>query len=184
MTEFSALFRPGMIGSLELENRIVMPAMASQLPEADGRLSERLLDYYRARAGGGVGLIIPAYAAVSDDCPLMFNMALCDDSWIEDWRKLIDTIHDHGIKVGVQLMHVGMLYLFAGFVPKGITMKVASEIHRTPPEMPYQVVTEDDIQRYIEDFARAAYRAKEAGADMVEVHSCHGSLAGMFMTCP
>ncbi|MFO8101042.1 MAG: NAD(P)/FAD-dependent oxidoreductase [Dehalococcoidia bacterium] len=182
MTDFSALFQPGRIGSLELENRLLMPAMASQLPEADGHLSERLLDYYRARAGGGVGLIIPAYAAVSNDCPLMFNMALCDDRWISDWRKLIDSIHEHGVKVGVQLMHVGMLYLFAGFVPKGITMKVASEIPRIPPEIPYQVVTGDDIERYIEDFARAARRAKEAGADMVEIHSCHGSLAGMFMS--
>ncbi len=182
MPDFSALFQPGKIGHLEIENRIVMPAMASQLPEPDGRLSERLLDYYRARAKGGAGLIIPAYAAVSDDCPLMFNMALYDDSWIEDWRKLVDTIHEYGVKVGIQLMHVGMLYLFAGFVPKGITMKMPSEMIWVSPEMPRKVLTEDDIERYIEDFAQAAYRAKEAGADMVEIHSCHGSLAGMFMT--
>ena len=133
MTDFSAIFQPGKIGSLELENRLVMPAMASQLPEPDGHLSERLLAYYRARAKDGVGLIIPAYAGVSADAPLMFNMAIYDDSWIDDWRTLIDTIHEYGVKVGIQLMHVGMLYLFAGFVPKGIAMKVPSEMPWIPP---------------------------------------------------
>ena len=182
MTDFSPIFQPGQIGSLKLKNRLVMPAMASQLPEPDGHLSDRLLDYYRARAKGGVGLIIPAYAGVSADAPLMFNMAIYDDSWIEDWRKLVDAIHEYDVKVGIQLMHVGMLYLFAGFVPKGITMKVPSEIPLITDALPYDVVNKDDIERYIDDFGQAASRAKEAGADMVEIHSCHGSLAGMFMS--
>lgn len=182
MTDFSTLFQSGNIGSLRLENRIVMPAMASQLPELDGRLSERLLDYYRARAEGGVGLIIPAYAGVSADAPLMFNMALRDDSWIEDWSRLIDVIHNYGVKVGVQLMHVGMLYLFAGFVPQGVTMKVPSEMPWLSDDIPYQVLDQDDIDRYVDDFGQAARRAKEAGADLIEIHSCHGSLAGMFMS--
>ena len=159
-----------------------MPAMASQLPEPDGHLSERLLDYYRARAKGGVALIIPAYAGVSADAPLMFNMAIYDDNWIDDWRKLVDSIHKYDVKVGIQLMHVGMLYLFAGFVPKGATMKVPSEMPWLTDSLPYEVVTKGDIERYIDDFAQAALRAEKAGADMVEIHSCHGSLAGMFMT--
>lgn len=182
MTDFSALFQPGYIGSLQLNNRIVMPAMASQLPEPDGRLSERLLDYYRARAEGGVSLIIPAYAGVSADAPLMFNMALYDDSWIADWAKLVETIHGYGVKVGIQLMHVGMLYLFAGFIPKGVTMKVPSEMPWLGDDIPCQVLSQEDIDRYIDDFGQAARRAREAGADLIELHSCHGSLAGMFMS--
>lgn len=159
-----------------------MAAMASQLPEPDGRLSVRLMDYYRARAQGGVGLIIPAYAGVSDDAPLMFNMAIYDDSWINDWQQLIDVIHGYDVKVCIQLMHVGMLYLFAGFVPKNVTMKVPSDISWLTHPLPTEVVSKDDIEKYISDFTSAALRAKKAGADMVEIHSCHGSLAGMFMT--
>ncbi|MFO8010888.1 MAG: FAD-dependent oxidoreductase [Dehalococcoidia bacterium] len=182
MIDYSSLFQPGKIGSVELGNRIIMPAMASQLSEPDGRLSKRLLDYYLARASGGVGMIIPAYAAVSDDSPLMFNMAIYDDEWIDEWRKLVDAIHQYGVKVGIQLMHVGMLYLFAGFVPKGTTMKVASETPWLREDMPHQVLTIPEIERYVDDFSQAARRASEAGADMVEIHSCHGSLAGMFMS--
>ncbi len=182
MADFSALFQPGRIGSLELDNRLVMPAMASQLPEPDGHLSDRLLDYYRARAKGGIGLIIPAYAGVSADAPLMFNMAIYDDIWLEDWRRLVNTIHESGVKIGIQLMHVGMLYLFAGFVPKGFTMKIPSEMPWLTDSLPCEVITKENIERYVDDFAQAALRAKKAGADMVEIHSCHGSLAGMLMT--
>lgn len=182
MTDFSPLFQPGRLGTLRIENRIIMPAMASQLAEPDGRVSERLLDYYRARAQGGAGLIIPAYASVSADCPLMFNMSIYDDSWTSDWARLIDAIHQHGAKAGIQLMHVGMLYLFAGFVPKGAAMKVLAPMPWVREDIPCDVLTGESIQRYIQDFAGAARRAKQAGADLVEVHACHGSLAGMFMS--
>lgn len=182
MNPYSPLFEAGRIGSLQIENRIVMPAMASQLAEPDGRLSQRLVDYYRARAEGGAGLIITSYASVSADAPLMFNMAISDDSWIEDWRKLIAVLHSGGVRVGIQLMHVGMLYLFAGFVPKGAAMKVPSPVPWVKEDIPTHVLTVEDIEGYIEDFAQAARRARDAGADLVEIHSCHGSLAGMFLS--
>ena len=47
---------------------------------------------------------------------------------------------------------------------------------------PYHVLSEEDIDRYVEDFAKAARRVKEAGADAVELHACHGCLAGSFMS--
>lgn len=182
MNPYLPLFEPGRIGSLRIENRIVMPAMASQLADPDGRLSQRLIDYYRARAEGGAGLIITSYASVSADAPLMFNMGIFDDSWIADWRRLIEVLHAGGTRVGIQLMHVGMLYLFAGFVPKGATMKVPSPVPWVKPDIPVQVLTAEDIERYTRDFAQAARRAREAGADLVEIHACHGSLVGMFMS--
>ncbi|NQT48715.1 MAG: FAD-dependent oxidoreductase, partial [Chloroflexi bacterium] len=182
MSDFSALFQPGNIGTLRLENRIIMPAMGSQSADADGRVNERFIQFYRIRAQGGVGLVIPSYAGVSTDCPLMFNMAIHDDSWIKDWKALADAVHEAGAKFGVQLMHVGMLYIYAGFVPKGVSIKVPSMTPWLDLDKPYHVLGEEDIERYVEDFGEAARRVKEAGADLVELHSCHGCLAGMFMS--
>jgi 2-enoate reductase len=51
------LFEPGGIGKLTLKNRIVIAAMGNLLVEMDGRLSQRGIDFYVARAKGGVGLI-------------------------------------------------------------------------------------------------------------------------------
>ena len=147
MNPYAPLFQPGKIGSVRIENRIVMPAMASQLAEPDGRLSQRLIDYYRVRAEGGVGLIITSYASVSADAPLMFNMGISDDSWVDDWRRLIEALHACGTRVGIQLMHVGMLYLFAGFVPKGATMKIPSPVPWVKGDIPTHVLTGEDIER-------------------------------------
>jgi 2-enoate reductase len=52
------LFEPGRIGKLRVKNRIVMAPMGTRFEEPDGRLSQRGIDYYVARAKGGTGLII------------------------------------------------------------------------------------------------------------------------------
>jgi NADPH-dependent 2,4-dienoyl-CoA reductase/sulfur reductase-like enzyme len=46
----------------------------------------------------------------------------------------------------------------------------------------YEELPEAEIDRYIEDFAQAARRAKEACADAVELHACHGCLVSTFMS--
>jgi 2-enoate reductase len=59
------LFKPGRIGKLEIKNRIVMAPMGpTGLVELDGRYSQRGIDYYVARAKGGVGLIETGLMAV------------------------------------------------------------------------------------------------------------------------
>jgi len=183
MTDFSALFQPGNIGRLCLQNRLIMPGMGSQLAYPDGRVNDKFIHFYRVRALGGVGLIITSWAGVSTDCSsLMINMAIYDDSWIRDWKTLIDALHQTGVKVGVQLMHVGMLHLYNDVIPEGISIKVPSMTPWLDPDKSYQIVSEDDIERHLVDFGEAARRVKEAGADLVELHACHGCLVGTFMS--
>ncbi|MDD4877109.1 MAG: hypothetical protein PHQ86_08295, partial [Dehalococcoidales bacterium] len=55
---FRSLSQPGWIGKMSLRNRIVMPAMATEFSTQEGYITERLKDYYEARAKGGAGLII------------------------------------------------------------------------------------------------------------------------------
>lgn len=66
VNEKMKLFEPGKIGKLTIKNRIVMAAMNPiGLVEPDGRLSQRGMDYYIARAKGGVGMITTGITAVS-----------------------------------------------------------------------------------------------------------------------
>ena len=50
------------------------------------------------------------------------------------------------------------------------------------PDKPYRELTEKDIDRYVNDFVAAAGRAKMAGADIIELHACHGCLVGSFLS--
>ncbi len=182
MNNFSALFQPGNIGTLRLENRLIMPAMSTTLGDAEGRVTDRLLDYYRARARGGAGLITTQFASVSSDAALPFTANIYDDSYIPEWRRLVDAVHQEGTKICIQLMHFGMLFLFAEFVPEGSSIMVPSMMPWLRGDMPYKEIGEEDIDRYVEDFAKAARRVKEAGADAVDLHACNGCLVSTFLS--
>ncbi|HBK53160.1 MAG TPA: NADH oxidase, partial [Syntrophomonas wolfei] len=64
MNTFPELFSPAYIGQLLVKNRIVMAPMLVSYASPDGEVSERLLNYYEARARGGAGLIVVEAACV------------------------------------------------------------------------------------------------------------------------
>ena len=62
--KYKQLFEPMHIGTMNVKNRFVVPAVSTDYAEEDGRVSRRLLDYYAARAKGGFGLIVVEACAV------------------------------------------------------------------------------------------------------------------------
>ncbi len=52
------LFEPGKIGAIVVKNRLVMAPMIAGSTSPEGFIEPRTIDYYAARAKGGVGLII------------------------------------------------------------------------------------------------------------------------------
>lgn len=182
MMRYEVLFQPGRIGSLKLKNRLIMPAMGTALADAEGRVTDRLIKYYQARAVGGAALITPQFAAVSPDSVLPYTMAICDQACVADWKKVVDSVHDAGAAICVQVMHTGLILLYSEYIPEGASIPVPSLMSWLPGDKPYHVLTEEDIDKYVEDFAMAAVRAREAGADAVELHACHGCLVGSFLS--
>jgi len=57
MSHFPALFTPIKVGSIELKNRIIMSLYPTKYAQ-DGKVTERLIAFYRTRAKGGVSLIV------------------------------------------------------------------------------------------------------------------------------
>lgn len=55
---FPNLFSRGKIGTLNLKNKMVMAPMGTFSENRDGYPSKAQLDYYEARAKGGLGMII------------------------------------------------------------------------------------------------------------------------------
>lgn len=85
---FKKIFEPTNIGKMRVKNRIVMPPMGTNYAEAGGAVSQRMLDYYEARARGGAGLIIVEGSAPSLKCTYSlegspsFQASLGDDKFI------------------------------------------------------------------------------------------------------
>lgn len=60
---FPKLFEPFSIRSLTMRNRIVMPAMGTRMCD-ERAVTDKLVEYHRVRAAGGVGLSIVEVTAV------------------------------------------------------------------------------------------------------------------------
>jgi 2,4-dienoyl-CoA reductase-like NADH-dependent reductase (Old Yellow Enzyme family)/thioredoxin reductase len=182
MEKYSALFQPGKIGTLQLDNRLIMSAMGVSLVDGRGHPIPGTSTYYRVRAEGGIGLIITQCVGVSEDQATFYELSLYDDKFIPGLVDVVNAVHEVGGKICIQLMHFGMLITFAGFLQPELKIKVPSMTSWMTGDRPFEVVTEEDIDRYVEDFSDAARRVKDTGADAVELHACHGCLLGSFMT--
>jgi len=185
---FKRIFEPASIGQMKLKNRIVMPPMGTDYAEAGGAVSQRMIDYYEARASGGTGLIIVEGSAPSRRCNISFQgspsyqASLGDDKFIPGWRKLTDAAHRNNARIAVQIMH-GTLENWNGKAvqvgpsPVVVPTRVMGILGGPPHEL-----TVEEIADRVGWFASAARRAKEAGFDGVEIHGAHQYIVAAFLS--
>lgn len=173
------LFSPIKINKLEIKNRIYMPAMHLNMAK-NYFVTDKLLEFYRERAKGGVGMITVGYATVDELSGSSGFIGAHSDEYIEGLKKLADIIKAEGAKACIQLNHAGRYmhsFLLGGkqpVAPSAIASKFTKE---TPKEL-----TITEIKEIIHKFAEAAERAKKAGFDAVEVLSGTGYLISEFLS--
>lgn len=179
--KFKKLFTPIKIGAMDVKNRLVMPAMGTNLASHDGSVSQELISYYTERARGGFGLIITECSAVSYDGRSLINeCGIWDDSLISGYQALTDSVHKYGAKIAVQLRHCGR-----ETEAKYTGGKEVLAPSRVPcpscQSMPHEM-TAEEVYVMVEAFGDAALRAKKAGFDAVELHASHGYLIAQFLS--
>lgn len=174
------LFSPIKIGSLELKNRLVIPPMATTLCEEDGTVTQRFIEYWVRRAKGGWGLLIVEFTAVE---PLGKESpcapGLWEDKFVEGFSRLTEAVHSYGTKIAVQIGHAGRQTLteIAGLRPVSASPIPCPVDRELPKEL-----SKKEIYEIVEKFGSAAFRAKQAGFDAVEIHGAHGYLIAQFMS--
>lgn len=170
---FPRLFSPIEVGKMKVKNRIFMSAMNSALCDTDNRVTDKAIEYYSARARGGVGLITTENVMVDENSHYNIpnNMGLYNDEQIPGIRRLSDEAHRYGAKVALQLFHGGPAAVSS--LNGGRQPIAASAIPlRNVGEMP-RAMTLDEIHELTYKFGQAARRAREAGVDAVEIHAAH-----------
>jgi 2,4-dienoyl-CoA reductase-like NADH-dependent reductase (Old Yellow Enzyme family)/thioredoxin reductase len=183
MERFQKILEPITIKNVTIRNRIVMPAMNTNMASNDGFATMQLTDYYAERAKGGVGLIIVSAAAIDKNARKRTGGLLLDkDAYKEDLRILVEEIHAHGAMVFQQLNHNGRLLSSMSSGTFRIRPVAPSPIpHPVTGEIPKEL-TQEEILDLIEKFGNAALRAKDAGFDGVELHGAHGYLLNQFLS--
>lgn len=176
--EAGAAFRPGMIGTLTLKNRLIVPAMVVNSNQPDGMPTERYIRYHEEKAKGGWGMLITEDYAITPTAGGFRNLAgLWSDEQIEAHAKFVDRIHALDTKICCQIYHAGRQ---TNSGVNGVQC-IAPSPYKDPPsfETPREM-TKEDIRNVIQAYADAAVRAKKCGFDAVEIHGAHGYLINQF----
>ena len=177
--KYPRLFSPLTLHTLTLKNRVVMPPMCTDYATIGGAVTDRLIDYYTARAQGGVGLVDVEFAYIHPSGKVFEHMlGIYDDKLIPGLKRLTDSVHQGGAKIVVQIAHGGRRSHsdITGFAPAA-----PSPIPRLNGETPKELSL-GEIEELIQAFILAAKRAKKAGFDGVMIHMAHGYLIQQFLS--
>lgn len=182
------LYSPYKLGQIELKNRIVMAPMTRS--RAIGNIpNEMMAEYYSQRAEAGL-LITEGTAPSPNGLGYARIPGLFNKTQAEAWKKVTEAVHAKDGKIFVQLMHTGRVSHPLN-MPENARIIAPSaeplqgEMWTDQKQMqPYPVPQEmnyDDINNTIDEFAKSAQLAIEAGFDGVELHGANGYLIEQFI---
>lgn len=167
------MLSPLTVGKYTLPNRVIMGSMHLALEEMPGGF-ERMAEFYAERARGEAGLMVTGGIAPNHEGrPAEIGAVMCSDEDVRQHRLITDAVHEAGGLIVMQILHFGRYAKHDQLVaPSAITAPIN-------PREPH-ALTGDEVFQTIEDFARAAELAIEAGYDGVEVMGSEGYLLNEF----
>lgn len=184
----SILFSPTQLGSLKLQNRLVMSPMTRC--RAINNIPNKLMaEYYAQRSSAG--LIITEGVALSPNSLGYARIpGIFQKEQIEGWRMVTDAVHRGGAKIFLQLMHTGRISHPLN-MPPGARVIAPSAVAaqeqmytdaQGPQPLPVpESMTKEDIRLAVQEYSRGARNALEAGFDGVELHAANGYLLEQFI---
>ena len=190
-TDLPPMFTPFRLRGMTLANRVVVSPMDMYSAE-DGEIGDFHFVHLGGLALGGAGLVFSEMLCVSAEGRITPGCAgLYADSHAAAWRRIVDFVHaESDARVAIQLGHSGRKgSTRIGWEGMDMPLDEGNWPLIAPSAIPYRAfnqvpreMTPDDMDRVVDAFVDAAIRAREIGADMLELHMAHGYLLSSFIT--
>jgi 2,4-dienoyl-CoA reductase-like NADH-dependent reductase (Old Yellow Enzyme family) len=169
---------PARLGPIRLRNRVIKSATYEGMND-NSLVTDRLIEFHRDLAAGGVGMTTVAYCAVSPEGRTERKQLYWRPEAIPGLRRLTDAVHSEGAAASAQIGHAGPVAdaksnRLASLAPSRSFQPMSLTFNRA--------ATAADIVRVTKDHADAALMAIEAGFDAVEIHLGHNYLASAFLS--
>ena len=178
-TRYPHVFQPLHIGNVEVRNRIMVPAHTTNFGE-DNLPSQRHLDYHRARAAGGAGLIIfEAIRVHRSSLGRKQGVNGYDRACIPKFREIAKAVQDEGGRLFGQIIHLGR-HIDGNFTRTPSWS--ASDTPWTAMAPAPHPMTVDEIREVTAAHAEVACNLLEAGLDGIELQMAHGHLLQQFLS--
>ena len=145
-----------------------MGSMHTGLEEHRGL--KEMAAFYAERAKGGAGLIVTGGVAPNREgwvLPLAGKMSTVAEA--EEHKVVTSAVHENGGKIALQILHAGR-YAYHPFAVA--PSKKKAPINVVTP----RALSEKDVRRTVDDFARTAELARSCGYDGVEIMGSEGYL--------
>src|SRR6185437_11758675 len=184
LAAFPHLLAPLDIGRITVRNRAFSSAHGTGFGAGgNGVLTDRHLEYHRARARGGIGLIVIEATSV-DDSPIGAgvsgaNLRNVSDAVIPAYHRIAEAVHAEGTKIFCLLSHSGRNTVMGSqgqppMAPSAIPMDRTRDIPHA--------LEREEIAGIVAAFAAAARRCRDGGLDGVELSFTHGNLVQQFLS--
>lgn len=170
-------FTSATLGPVTLRNRIIKAATFEGMSHK-GLVGDKLIDFHRAFAAGGVAMTTLAYCAVSKEGQGAPHEIVLRPEALPGLRKLAEAVHAEGAAASAQIGHAGPV----GSPRVTGTKALAASSGFSPLGTRYHEMTEADIARVTDDFASGARVLADAGFDAIEIHLAHHYLLNSFFS--
>jgi len=184
----SQLFTSTTLGSLKLQNHLVMAPM-TRCRATNNLPNDLMAEYYAQRSTAG--LIITEGTSPSPNglgyprIPGIFSQ-----EQISGWKLVTNAVHQSDAKIFIQLMHCGRIghalnLSEGGKILAPSAVKAEGEMYTDAEGMkPHPVphtMSDVEIKSAIEEYAQAAKNSLAAGFDGIELHAANGYLLEQFI---
>jgi N-ethylmaleimide reductase len=185
----NTLFTPIQVGAFSLEHRIVLPPLTRMRTTAGFIPNELMVEYYSQRATKS-GLMITEGTVINETGHGYYGApGIYTDDQVEGWKRVTAAVHKKGGILLNQLFHVGReshrSLQPGGGLPIGPSIVAHQDLVFTQngwvPADLNRELSADEIGALVEDYYKAAQRAKAAGFDGVELHGANGYLVDQFL---
>ncbi|MBI3707465.1 MAG: NADH:flavin oxidoreductase/NADH oxidase [Proteobacteria bacterium] len=185
------LFRPIDLRSITVKNRIMMSPMC-QYSASDGLTDDWHFAHLAARAVGGAGIVcveathVEARGRITHGCVGLWN-----DAQRDRLARIAEFVAARGAVPAIQLAHAGrkgsVSRPWQGTKPlkpeEGAWEVIGpSALPHAPGHGVPRAVDRGLIAEVVDAFAAATRRAREAGFQVIELHSAHGYLLHEFLS--
>ncbi|MDP1766763.1 MAG: alkene reductase [Methylotenera sp.] len=182
------LFSPVKLGSMSLNNRMVMAPLTRNRAGEGGVPQAINVTYYGQRASAGL-IITEAtpISAMAHGYPAL--PGIYTDAQVAGWKKVTDAVHAKDGKIVLQLWHVGRIS-HPSLLPNGALPVAPSAIKPAGQAFTYQGLQDyvtpralelNELPGIVADYVHATKCALAAGFDGVEIHAANGYLLDQFL---